>query len=93
MPPGIGAAEVVRALATRGIDLAWQSRYLRERNWLQIALMGEVDATVAGSLATTIATVIGRILSQPARAPIYPPASLRDLGAIDADTQRLQLLL
>ncbi len=37
------AGAVARDLAERGFEVAWQSRYLQQRNWLQIALMGEID--------------------------------------------------
>jgi aspartate aminotransferase-like enzyme len=39
----VSAGAVARELAERGFEVAWQSRYLQRRNWLQIALMGEID--------------------------------------------------
>ncbi|MGK2859433.1 MAG: aminotransferase class V-fold PLP-dependent enzyme [Thermoanaerobaculia bacterium] len=42
LEPKRGSAHVGTALAARGFLVAWESSYLRTRNWLQIALMGEV---------------------------------------------------
>ncbi|HYN22712.1 MAG TPA: GNAT family N-acetyltransferase [Thermoanaerobaculia bacterium] len=41
LPPEAPAHRVARALEARGFQLAYHSSYLRERNWIQICLMGE----------------------------------------------------
>ena len=58
MPAGIRAAEVAAALSARGFDLAWQSRYLQQRNWLQVALMGEIDESALRVLPDVLATYV-----------------------------------
>lgn len=40
MPPGIPAARVGTQLEQDGLLLSYRSSYLRERNWIQISLMG-----------------------------------------------------
>jgi aspartate aminotransferase-like enzyme len=71
MPDGVSAAAVARALAQRGIEIAWQSGYLRERNWLQIALMGEVDELALQLLPDALAAAHDA-LSAAARGPGHP---------------------
>jgi aspartate aminotransferase-like enzyme/GNAT superfamily N-acetyltransferase len=41
LPPEAPSHRVGRALEERGYELSYQSSYLRERNWIQICLMGE----------------------------------------------------
>lgn len=41
LPPEVESCRVGSALEERGYELSWSSSYLRERNWLQICLMGE----------------------------------------------------
>jgi aspartate aminotransferase-like enzyme/GNAT superfamily N-acetyltransferase len=41
LEPGDSAIELGDALARAGFALSYRSKYLRERNWIQIALMGE----------------------------------------------------
>jgi aspartate aminotransferase-like enzyme len=41
LPPGQNAARLGQRLERYGCKLAYQSAYLRERNWLQICLMGD----------------------------------------------------
>lgn len=56
---GIDAEIVALSLAELGIEVAWQSRYLRERNWLQIALMGEIDEVALHRLPAHLRSVTG----------------------------------
>jgi aspartate aminotransferase-like enzyme len=63
IPNEISAAAVARALAEGGIEIAFQSRYLQERNWLQIALMGELDETALQVLPSTLAGHIERLVA------------------------------
>lgn len=40
LPPAIDAQRLGQRLARLGCRIAWQSAYLRERNWVQVCLMG-----------------------------------------------------
>jgi aspartate aminotransferase-like enzyme/GNAT superfamily N-acetyltransferase len=52
LPARLAACAIAAGLAHLGYSLAWNSRYLLERNWLQIALMGEhSDAQLDGLVA------------------------------------------
>jgi hypothetical protein len=65
------ARDVAAALANQGIEVAYQSSYLRQRNWLQIALMGEVDAAALRQLPGALAsfsTGVRRVASTSAKA-------------------------
>jgi aspartate aminotransferase-like enzyme len=42
LPPHIASAEVARTLKRAGFLVAHASAYLRDRNWIQLCLMGEV---------------------------------------------------
>ncbi|MCC6458386.1 MAG: aminotransferase class V-fold PLP-dependent enzyme [Caldilineaceae bacterium] len=46
LPPEVSSVEVGDGLAAHGFMVSYQSRYLAERNWIQICLMGDyrVDA-------------------------------------------------
>ena len=46
------------ALAARGFLVAWESSYLRERNWFQIALMGEVTRPGVRALLRALRQVL-----------------------------------
>lgn len=41
LPPPLDAGRLARRMERQGYALAWRSRYLVERNWLQICLFGE----------------------------------------------------
>ena len=56
---GIRADEVARALLDQGFEIAWQSRYLLERNWLQVALMGEIDGSALRRLPAALGKLVG----------------------------------
>ena len=58
VPAEVGSANMARALARKGIEVAWQSRYLRERNWLQIALMGEIDEAALRRLPALLSALL-----------------------------------
>jgi aspartate aminotransferase-like enzyme len=75
----VSAADVARALATQGIDVAHQSDYLRQRNWLQIALMGEIDEAVLRALPESLAAAVERAH------PIYQenPGKLRATRCVE----------
>ena len=57
-------ADVAVAVAEQGIEIAWQSRYLQERNWLQIALMGELDESALRQLPCALAGHVARLASR-----------------------------
>jgi len=63
LPSEVCAADVAIGLAEQGFQIAYQSRYLRQRNWLQICLMGEFDdaalALLPGTLARHVAIRTG----------------------------------
>jgi len=63
VPDAVSAADVALALAEQGIDIAFQSSYLRERNWLQIALMGELDEIALRRLPGQLAGHVKRLTS------------------------------
>ncbi len=64
VPEEVSAADVALALRDQGIDVAYQSDYLRERNWLQIALMGELDDSALQQLPSAIAGHIDRLAAR-----------------------------
>jgi aspartate aminotransferase-like enzyme len=64
MPGAVKAADVALALAAQGIEVAWQSAYLQKRNWLQIALMGEINEAVLLQLPSTLASHVDRLASR-----------------------------
>ena len=68
IPAPVSAADVALALEQQGIDIAWQSQYLRERNWLQICLMGELDETALRQLPAAIAAHVERLAARTPRA-------------------------
>jgi aspartate aminotransferase-like enzyme/GNAT superfamily N-acetyltransferase len=41
LPPSVDVAALARRMERQGYQLAWRSRYLVERRWIQICLMGE----------------------------------------------------
>ena len=63
LPSDVSATEVASALLEHGFQIACQSSYLRQRNWLQICLMGEFDETalrrLPGTLAEHVAIIHG----------------------------------
>jgi aspartate aminotransferase-like enzyme/GNAT superfamily N-acetyltransferase len=71
LPETVDSSELALALRGDGIGLAYESQYLRCRNWLQICLMGEFDtATVErtpGLLAAHLRRGVGSAASRPER--------------------------
>lgn len=49
------AAEVAAGMERAGFELAWRSGYLAERNWIQVALMGEYDRAALRELPQFLA--------------------------------------
>jgi aspartate aminotransferase-like enzyme len=46
LPPDVDAEQLGAALSRQGIQIAYQSDYLKRRNWIQICLMGDFDESV-----------------------------------------------
>jgi len=61
LPPGLDAGRLARRLARAGFQLAHGSDYLRQRNWLQICLMGQWDAQRLALLPDTLQAQAQRI--------------------------------
>jgi aspartate aminotransferase-like enzyme len=56
--PDVAAGDVAGLLLEEGIEVGFQSAYLRHRNWLQIALMGEVNEPALRRLPALLAAAI-----------------------------------
>lgn len=75
IPAPVSAADVALALEEQGIHIGWQSRYLRERNWLQICLMGELDETALRQLPGALAVQVELFAARaPRGAPVQHSA-------------------
>jgi aspartate aminotransferase-like enzyme len=55
LPAEVPSCEVAERLERRGFELAWRSAYLAERNWIQVALMGDYDRAALRELPAAIA--------------------------------------
>ncbi|TAN48890.1 MAG: aminotransferase class V-fold PLP-dependent enzyme [Betaproteobacteria bacterium] len=58
LPPAVASLAVAAALETQGILLSAHSDYLVERNWIQVALMGEYDRGALRELPDAIAQAV-----------------------------------
>jgi aspartate aminotransferase-like enzyme len=74
MPEGICARTVAQELEVAEVLVAHQSRYLQQRNWLQICLMGEFPEPAPHQLIQAIAAISTR-LDRPARMWRKTPAA------------------
>jgi aspartate aminotransferase-like enzyme len=61
LPPALSSVEVGDKLAEYGFLLSYQSRYLVERNWLQICLMGDYRTDALPDLLR----LLGHLVPQP----------------------------
>lgn len=59
LPGAAGSADVACALQRGGFEISWRSAYLVERNWIQVALMGEYDPDALRRLPDAIARAAG----------------------------------
>jgi aspartate aminotransferase-like enzyme len=57
LPPHLRSDDVARALERTGFLLSYASGYLRERNWIQICLMGEVPRDILPPLIRELVRV------------------------------------
>lgn len=67
VPAGRDPHEVAARLELQGFALSWHSSYLRERRWIQTALMGEFDRAAVAPMADALArelTLAGRVSEQ-----------------------------
>jgi aspartate aminotransferase-like enzyme len=55
LPPGCNSAELGQQLQKAGYLLSYNSDYLRQRNWIQICMMGEYSPESLESLTTWLA--------------------------------------
>jgi aspartate aminotransferase-like enzyme len=62
LPGEVSSVAVGDGLATRGFLVSYQSRYLVERNWIQICLMGDYRTDALPDLLS----VLGHLLATPA---------------------------
>jgi aspartate aminotransferase-like enzyme len=58
LPNDVPSAHVAHTLGNQGIEIAWHSPYLRERNWIQIALMGERDPAAISALPDALSAAV-----------------------------------
>jgi len=87
IPDATGATDVALALAKDRIEVAYQSRYLQERNWLQLALMGEIDETALRLLPGALAAHVER-LSWRSRRFAH---TFESFGPTDAEASRINV--
>lgn len=59
LPPSARSPRVARRLADAGFVIAYASRYLLERNWIQIALMGEYSRQGLAELVEALEETVG----------------------------------
>jgi aspartate aminotransferase-like enzyme/predicted N-acetyltransferase YhbS len=71
-PPSVDAMELGNRLLEAGFLASYQSDYLRDRNWLQICLMGECTRASLVALLSEL---------QRLAAPVHPPASAPRLAS------------
>jgi aspartate aminotransferase-like enzyme/GNAT superfamily N-acetyltransferase len=58
LPPHARAEHVGTALAAEGLHIAYQSEYLRRRNWVQLCLMGAFDDAALDLLPKRLAAAV-----------------------------------
>jgi aspartate aminotransferase-like enzyme/GNAT superfamily N-acetyltransferase len=59
LPDLASSADVALVLQRGGVEISWRSAYLVQRNWIQIALMGEYDPGALRKLPVAIAHAAG----------------------------------
>jgi aspartate aminotransferase-like enzyme len=55
LPPATPSSAVAEGLERLGYEVAWRSGYLVERNWIQVALMGDYDRAALRRLPAAVA--------------------------------------
>ena len=61
LPPEIDSMQLGDALLVAGYELSYKSRYLVERNWIQICLMGEHQEEAVAELLDEFAVQVARL--------------------------------
>jgi len=59
LPPQIGSVELGEAMQDAGYLLSCNSDYLRERNWIQVSLLGECTREEVTSLLDALGREVG----------------------------------
>ncbi|HET9426351.1 MAG TPA: GNAT family N-acetyltransferase [Gemmatimonadaceae bacterium] len=70
-PTGASAQGLGDALAAMGMSLSYHSDYLRERNWIQVALMGRCPREKVSALLDAMERILGGRLDATAASPLY----------------------
>ena len=79
LPPHTPATELGTAMLARGYQISFESRYLKARNWVQIAWMGAADHADVLSAIDAMADARAEVGADARRAPIHvvPLAAVR----------------
>lgn len=68
LPGATQSSDIACALGQAGFEVAWRSVYLAERNWIQIALMGDYDCSVLRELPDAVARAVRACILESGRA-------------------------
>jgi aspartate aminotransferase-like enzyme/GNAT superfamily N-acetyltransferase len=68
LPGTVRSSDVASALGQAGFEVAWRSVYLTQRNWIQIALMGEYDRSALRELPDAVQCAVRACLFANGRA-------------------------
>ena len=68
LPPETPSGAVAEGLERLGYEIAWRSAYLVERNWIQVALMGDYDRAALRGLPAAVALQVREHALRPGRA-------------------------
>jgi aspartate aminotransferase-like enzyme/ribosomal protein S18 acetylase RimI-like enzyme len=68
LPPETPSGAVAEGLERLGYEIAWRSAYLVERNWIQVALMGDYDRAALRRLPAAVALQARERALRPGRA-------------------------
>lgn len=58
LPGAARSSDIAYALEQSGFEVAWRSAYLAERNWIQVALMGNYDCSALRELPDAVACAV-----------------------------------
>jgi aspartate aminotransferase-like enzyme/GNAT superfamily N-acetyltransferase len=68
LPGAAQSSDIGCALGQAGFEVAWRSAYLAERNWIQIALMGDYDCSALRELPDAVARAVRACILESDRA-------------------------
>ena len=60
LPDSVRSDKVAAVMSAAGTEIAWASGYLKQRNWVQICLMGEFDEVAVNELPRLLARAVQR---------------------------------